>query len=168
MAADRDLSPPNLAGTAASASHKGTSTGRWRPPRPYGVAIEQQSLAYSRAVPELVDVDLTDDERAVLACGLSEWGGPATPTDEIARLLGFTDVRALRREGGRIARALRSDEGLTAADWRRAVASTELVFASDLVGSGVDWSATTGFDDAETIRLLRSIQCKLVSIVRST
>ena len=89
-------------------------------------------------MPELVDAGLTDDERAVLACGLIEWGGPATPTDEIARLLGFADVRALHREGGRIARALRSGEGLTSSDWRRALMSTELVFASDLVGSGVN------------------------------
>ena len=45
---------------------------------------------------------------------------------------------------------------------------TELVFASDLVGSGVDWATTTGFNDDETIRLLRSIQRKLVSIARRT
>jgi hypothetical protein len=95
-------------------------------------------------------------------------GGPANPTDEIACLLGFANARALQREGGRIARALRSGEGLSAGDWHRALMSTELVFASDLVGSGVDWPTTSGFDDDETIRLLRSIQRKLVSSARRT
>lgn len=119
-------------------------------------------------MPELVDAELTDDERALLACGLGEWRGPATPTDEIACLLGFADVRALHRDGGRIVRALRAGDALTSDDWRRALISTELAFASDLVGSGVDWPTTTGFDDEETIRLLRSIQRKLVRIARRT
>lgn len=119
-------------------------------------------------MPERVDADLTKHERAILACGLIEWGGPAKPTDEIARVLGFTDVRALHDEGRRIARALRSGEALTPTDWRRALLATELVFASDLVGSGMDWWVTTGFGDEATVRLLRSVQRKLVSIARQT
>jgi hypothetical protein len=99
---------------------------------------------------------------------LIEWGDPATATDEIAHFLGFANARALNREGGTIARALRSGEGLTAGDWHRALMSTELVFASDLVGSGVDWPTTTGFNDNETIRLLRSIQRELATIARRT
>jgi hypothetical protein len=98
-------------------------------------------------MPERVDAALTQDERAILACGLIEWGGPATPTDAIAHLLGFADVQELHGEGGRIARALRSGEALTPGDWRRALMATELVFASDLVGSGTDWSITTAFSD---------------------
>ena len=38
--------------------------------------------------------------------------------------------------------------------------------ASDLVGSGTDWRTTTGMDDDETIRLLRTIQRKLGPVVR--
>lgn len=114
-------------------------------------------------MPERVHVDLTQDERTILERGLIEWGGPAKPTDGIARLLGFTDVQALHDEGRRIADALRSGEALTPSDWRRALLSTELVFASDLVGSGGDWSITTGFSDEKTIRLLRSVQRKLLA-----
>ena len=114
-------------------------------------------------MPERVDIDLTKDERTILEWGLIEWGGPASPTDEIARLLGFTDVQALHGEGRKIADAVRSGEALTPSDWRRALLSTELVFASDLVGSGSDWSITVGFSDEKTIRLLRSAQRKLLA-----
>jgi hypothetical protein len=114
-----------------------------------------------------IDADLADDERHLLARGLYEWGGPAKPTKEIANLLGFADVQSLFDDGGLIARRIRSGDPLTAADWRRALLATEIVFASDLIGSGVDWSATTGIRDEEAVRLLRSGQRKLVRIARS-
>ena len=41
---------------------------------------------------------------------------------------------------------------------------TEVVFVSDLVGSGVEWETTTGLSDEVTIRLLRGIQRKLVGV----
>src|SRR5215213_9237226 len=63
---------------------------------------------YLRAVGERVRVDLTDDERELLARGLFEWGGPASPTNEFARLLGFADVEALNDAGGSIARNIQS------------------------------------------------------------
>ena len=114
-----------------------------------------------------VAAELTEDERGVLGKGLGEWGGPAAPTDEIARLLGFSDVRALRDDGRRIADAISAGEPLDPDDWRRALLATELAFASDVVGSGVDWQSTVGISDEETIRLLRSIQRKLARIHRS-
>jgi hypothetical protein len=46
-------------------------------------------------------------------------------------------------------------------DWRRVLLATEVVFASDVFGSGLDWSTTTGFSDADSISLLRSIQRKM-------
>jgi hypothetical protein len=55
-----------------------------------------------------------ETERAILASGLLEWGGPATPTDELARLLGFADVQSQYNKGRAIAWALRSGEPLTA------------------------------------------------------
>jgi|SRR5918999_227224 hypothetical protein len=113
-----------------------------------------------------VAVELTHDERAILARGLIEWGGPATATDEIAHLLGFNSVADLYETGHAIADALRAGESLSALDWRRALFATELVFASDIVGSGVEWPITTGFTDDETIRALRAVQRKLGRIAR--
>jgi hypothetical protein len=40
------------------------------------------------------------------------------------------------------------------------------VFASDVIGSGSDWSATTGLSDERTIRLLRGVQGKLIGLAR--
>jgi hypothetical protein len=38
---------------------------------------------------------------------------------------------------------------------------TEIVFASDLIGSGWDWQSTVGLGDGETIALIRGIQRKV-------
>ncbi|MFB7630573.1 hypothetical protein ACFC0M_06440 [Streptomyces sp. NPDC056149] len=37
---------------------------------------------------------------------------------------------------------------------------------SDLVGSGVEWSTTTGLEDEATIKALRLIQRKLAKTIR--
>ena len=109
-----------------------------------------------------VPVDLTPNERYVLARGLTEWGGPASPTDELARAMGFRDVKDLwQGEGRDLRNALRKGEHLTREDWRRTLLATEIVFASDVVGAGMDWSITTGLSDEETIRVLRTIQRKI-------
>ena len=49
-------------------------------------------------------------------------------------------------------------------DWRRALLATEIVFVSDVLGSGVDWSTTTGMDDDETVRMLSSVQRQLAGV----
>src|SRR4051812_12139335 len=48
-------------------------------------------------------------------------------------------------DGAALTCSLSSGELLAPADWRRALLATELAFASDLVGSAVDWPTTTGF-----------------------
>jgi hypothetical protein len=45
--------------------------------------------------------------------------------------------------------------------------ATEIVFASDVFGAGVEWSTVTGSTDAETIAVLRQLQRKLVTEYRS-
>ena len=39
-------------------------------------------------------------------------------------------------------------------------------FASDVFGSGWDWSITTGLADEDTIRILRSLQRKIARAVK--
>jgi hypothetical protein len=118
-------------------------------------------------MPDELHADLTDAERELLMRGLLEWGGPAAPTNEIANLIGFADVRTLYHEGGVIARRIRAGDSLAPRDWRRALLATEIAFASDPVGSGVEWPTTTGIPDGESIRLLRSVQRRLGRIIRS-
>jgi hypothetical protein len=120
---------------------------------------------------DLIALDLTDDESAVLRAGLDAWGGPARATQEIAVAIGFRDQGDLLAEGDRIRIALETRQPLSPLDWARAVLATEIAFASQLVGSGEDWEVTTGFSDADTIRILRQIQRNLprrvYAVVRS-
>ena len=108
---------------------------------------------------------LTPDEIALLSHALSEWGGPARPNDALARAMGFGDAAGLPAACDALDDELRRDAPLASEDWARILVSTEIVFASDLYGSGVDWPTTTGRSDADTIALLRSIQVKLDDVL---
>jgi hypothetical protein len=115
---------------------------------------------------DLLDVALTPSERTVLRHGMIEWGGPARCTEEMAVAMGFDGVQHLFEETDRLVMAIDRKEQFTRRDWLRVLLATEIVFASDAVGSGRDWSTTTGLTDLKTIRLLRSIQRKLTGEVR--
>ena len=108
-----------------------------------------------------VQVDLIDDERHLLRCGLSEWGGPARCTEAMAVALGFHGTDDLYREGHVLWERLGRHEPLSQRDWARTLLATEVVFASDVLGAGCDWSITTGLSDERTIALLRSVQHKI-------
>jgi hypothetical protein len=110
---------------------------------------------------EVVDVELTGDERFMLGRGLAEWGGPAYCTDAMAVAMGFANVRDLLAQKDRIRAELAAGRPLPRWDWSRTLLATEIVFASDMVGSGWDWSTTTGLDDVRSIQLLRGLQRKL-------
>lgn len=114
---------------------------------------------------EMVDVALTDEERFLLDRGLVEWGGPARCTEAMAIAIGFDSVADLLAEGYRIADGLSKGKPLTRTDWTRVLLATEVVFASNVLGSGHDWEATTGIDDASTIRVLRNVQLRLTGVI---
>lgn len=115
---------------------------------------------------DVIVISLTSDERSLLSRGLSEWGGPANPTDALARAMGFVSKEDLwRGEGRRLQEALDHGEPLALSQWRKALLATEIVFASDVMGSGVDWTTTTGLTDEETIKLLRVVQRKVTSAI---
>ena len=114
----------------------------------------------------VVEVQLTPGERELLIHGLGEWGGPTRPTEVLAPAMGFENVQELLHGTARIAAALGRGEALTPEDWARAQIATEIAFASDYYGSGWDWSITQGHDDEVTIRRLRDIQRKLITVAR--
>jgi hypothetical protein len=111
-------------------------------------------------------VELSDDERDLLAHGLDHWRGPAHATDALARVMGFENVHALYRDGSRIARELRSGANVSGADLARALIATEFVFASDDYGAGWDWESVTELSDEDTIKRLREVQRKLIGVAR--
>ena len=109
------------------------------------------------------DVDLTAAERRLLVEGLVEWGGRCT--DNVARVMGFAGLADFRAGRKRIIGLLENEAPLSGADWFRALAATELVFASEIYGAGSDWEIVTGFSDEESVKLLRRVQTKLVGVI---
>jgi hypothetical protein len=110
---------------------------------------------------DFISVILTDDEKSLLRAGLHEWGGPAKCTEKFALAMGFKSVIDLFDESDDLASSIESEKPLSQRDWTRALIATEIAFASDTIGSGVDWETTTGLDDENTIRCLRQLQRKL-------
>jgi hypothetical protein len=106
-------------------------------------------------------VALDDRERRFLRAAMLEWGGPANPTDALAIALGFTSATTMSRETWALWKRIEAGEVLSSEDWRRVLLAAETVFASDVVGSGLDWPITTGIPDAEAISILRGLQRKL-------
>jgi hypothetical protein len=72
----------------------------------------------------------------------------------------LAEMRALT-PASRVQAALAGGEPLSPIDWLRTLLATEIVFASDVVGSGIDWSSTTGLTDEHTIQVLRTVQRKI-------
>jgi hypothetical protein len=71
--------------------------------------------------------------------------------------LGFVDVAHLLDETDRLSDLLDEGKPLAAREATRALAATEISFASDVFGAGVEWSTVTG------LAVLRGLQRKLVS-----
>jgi hypothetical protein len=111
-----------------------------------------------------VKMDLSVDERDVLVQGLGQWGGPATLTEELARAIGFESVADFDSQIGRLATELESAAALTRLDWTRVLASAEINFASDVLGTGVEWEIVTPLGDEYSLRILRGLQRKLVGV----
>jgi hypothetical protein len=107
------------------------------------------------------EMDLTDAELGLLRAGVSEWGGPTSCSDELALAMGFAGRDGLYDERQRLLAGLAGSEPLELFDWARILVLTEFAFASNVFGSGLDWSITTGIADAEAVELLRSVQRKL-------
>ena len=108
-----------------------------------------------------VAVHLSDDERHMLVTGLNDWGGPAHGTDSLAVAMGFAGLQDLHRETSRILARIQAGQPLTIRDWSRTLFATELIFASELLGTGSEWTVIQGGDDGEWMRVLRGLQAKL-------
>ena len=109
---------------------------------------------------------LAQNEIDLLSRALLEWGGPAWCSDEMAVGMGFSGMRDLLDQCRRLRAALEEGTPLAPVDWARVLLATEIVFVSDLAGTGFEWSTTTGISDEKTIRTLRGVQRKLGKVIR--
>jgi hypothetical protein len=111
-----------------------------------------------------VALGFSRDEQRFIVEGLKHWGGPADPQPESAVLAGFDGVQQMYASTERLRRSLEGGEPLSRRDWRRIMILTELIFASDTFGAGVEWETVTGRDEVTDLRLLRRVQRKLVAV----
>ncbi len=109
-------------------------------------------------MPSAADFCLTEDEVGLLRSGLNEWGGSANLTDVLAEALGFTSTDDFFEQSRRVGAVLDRGGPMPIDDWRRTLLATEVVFASDIVESGIEWETATGVRDATALQLLRSLQ----------
>ena len=87
-------------------------------------------------------------------------------TDEVAAVVGFESAGAFYTEAQRLRRDVERGQ-LSPTDARRALVATEIIFASDVIGAGVEWETVTGMSDVETLRLLRGLQRKVIKLYAS-
>lgn len=93
-------------------------------------------------------------------------GWPSADDREVAAAVGFVSADAFYNEQEQI--TLRIERGdFTPVDASRALTATEIVFASDVVGAGVEWESVTGLSDVGTLRTLRRLQRKLIKFYSS-
>lgn len=111
-----------------------------------------------------VHVDLESADRELLLSGLREWTGPATITADLAAMLRFQGIDEVVAWLAVAEGELVSTGALTPLDWVRCLVLTEIAFVSDVLGSGWDWSVTTGLSDIETIERLRTVQDRLSTV----
>lgn len=108
-----------------------------------------------------VAIELTDREREIIADALYEWQGSAGWAPLPIDALGLSSWEEFDALTDRLRDAITRGEPLSDLDWARVLFVTEITWASNLVGSGLDFAIVTGFSDAEAITLLRSLQRKI-------
>lgn len=128
-------------------------------------AEDMESDFGDAGISQLRELSLQPTERQLLQNGLAEWSGLARAPEGLASALGFAGLEDLDAWLPEAERRLWAQEPMDPLDWLRCLVLTEIAFVSDVVGSGTDWSTTTGLSDEETIRLLRSLQLRLGPVV---
>jgi hypothetical protein len=108
-----------------------------------------------------VVIDLTDEERRFMYLALYEFFGPARGQSVMIQALGLPGRAEFDNLVKRLGDAVKDEKPLSEADWARALFLTEVSWASNLVGSGLDFA--TSFRDEKAVQLLRSIQRKTTS-----
>jgi hypothetical protein len=108
--------------------------------------------------PDFVAVDLTEREREFILQALEQWALSAAGAPFPFQVLGLSTWDEFRALTVRLEHAVTDGEALTDLDWARVLFLTEITWASDLVGAGLDFATITGFSDTEAVSLLRSLQ----------
>jgi len=107
------------------------------------------------------DVLLDAEEVELLRLGVAHWGGPEYGAALVCRMLQLPSVDALYETARDLRQKLELEEPLHHDEQAKALLLTEVMFGSRVAGMGSQWHTVTGWDDATTLRVLRSLQRKL-------
>ena len=111
--------------------------------------------------PELVAIDLTDEERELVFLALNEYAGSAKYAYKLlCPVFGQRNKSEWAHLRHRLMEAIKKKEPLSDLDWARALFLTEVSFGSNLVGSGLDFGPAA---DEYWLGVLRSLQYKVSS-----
>ncbi len=114
--------------------------------------------------PELVPIELTDEERKLMVLALNEYGGTAQQTYKLlCPAVGQSNLDEWARLVNRLKESIRNKEPLSDLDWARAMFLTDISFGSTLVGSGRRFGPAA---DEYWIGVLRSLQYKVSTYPR--
>src|ERR1700739_313140 len=114
--------------------------------------------------PELVAIDLTDEERELIVLALNEYAGTAQHTYKLLCLvLGQSNKHEWFQLINRLSLAIENKEPMSDLDWARTMFLTDISFGSTLVGSGLRFGRSA---DEYWFEILRSIQEKVSSYER--
>lgn len=114
---------------------------------------------------ELIAIDLTDDERMLMILGLNEYFGAAQQGWQLLiPLVGLSTTDEFRALLHQLMEAIENKKSLSELDWARALLLTEISWASQVLGAGIDFA--TNVRDEKAAPLLRSIQRKVSYCVR--
>jgi hypothetical protein len=110
---------------------------------------------------DVVDIELTEDERTLLLAGLLEYGGPAVGARVVFPIVGAVDLDEFFELTDRLRHSITAHESLSALDWTRALVLTEICWASDILGAASDFGIN--LTDGRAMAALRSLQRKIVT-----
>jgi hypothetical protein len=109
--------------------------------------------------PELIAIDLTDEERDFMQTALTEFGGTAGYLPFPIKILGVSTADEFDDLVDRLRIAIARKYALSELDWARAQLLTEMCWGSDMIGSGTEFKYS--YQDELAAPLMRSIQRKL-------
>jgi hypothetical protein len=114
--------------------------------------------------PQLVAIELTDEERELIILALNEYAGTAQHTYKLlCPVLGQSTKHEWFQLINRLESAIKNKEPLSDLDWARAIFLTDISFGSTLVGSGLRFGRGA---DEYWFEILRSLQEKVSSHAR--
>jgi hypothetical protein len=116
---------------------------------------------------ELLTAELSEDERKFIWQAMYQWQWSASDAPFPYQVLGLSSWTEFAELTHRLAHSVTDCDPLTELDWMRVLYLTECSWASNIVGSGLDFPIVTEFSDIDCLSMLRHLQRKIGRVARA-